>query len=100
VEDGEGGREGGPGAVVGSAGRPTSAPDHWARATLLLREQGRAAGVGEGARAADVWDQGEMWDPVSVAGCRSVKGSKARRWQGADTRARAAQRRATRFKQI
>jgi hypothetical protein len=38
----------------------------------LPREQGRAAGVGdagEGVRAADMWDWGEMGDPVSLTEC-------------------------------
>jgi hypothetical protein len=62
VEDGEEGREGGPGMVVDSTGWPMAACDSRAWAADV-------GDAGEGARVPNVRDRGEMGDPVSVAGC-------------------------------
>jgi hypothetical protein len=47
-------------------------PGRWSQVASLPREQGKAAGMGdagEGARAADAQDRGEVGDPVSAVGC-------------------------------
>jgi hypothetical protein len=62
---------GGPGAAVGSAGRPTMAPNRRVWAAPLQREQRRAAGVDYAAmraNAADEWDRGEAGLGVSGRG--------------------------------
>jgi hypothetical protein len=95
------GEKWGPGVVINSVGRPAMAPDRRARATPLRHEQGRATGVsdtGEGTRVADAWDQGEVGPGVSGGVWERAKRREAGRRRGADTWARAAQRRVMQFK--
>jgi hypothetical protein len=54
--------------------------------------------AGEGTRAADAWDRGEARPGVSDGVREGAKEREAGWWRGADTRARAAQRRVARFK--
>jgi hypothetical protein len=82
-------------------GQPAMAPDRRAQAALLPCEQGRATGVsdtGEGTPVADAWDQGEVGPGFNVGVWERAKRREAGRWRGADTWARAAQRRVVRFK--
>jgi hypothetical protein len=95
------GEKGGPGAAVGSAGRPVVAPSHRAQALPLPRKLGRAVGMDdadEGTRVADARDWGEAGPSVSGGVRGRTKRREAWRWRVVDTRARAAQRRAVRFK--
>jgi hypothetical protein len=86
--------------AVGSAERPAGAPGHRAREALLVREQGRAAAVGDAvtqANMADERDRGEEGPGVRGGVQERVKGRETELRRGADTRAWAAQRRAARF---
>jgi hypothetical protein len=80
------------------AWRSAAAPGRRARAVPLPREQGRVADAATRANVADEWDRGE----AGPGGSGRVRGrrreSEAGRLWGADTRPRAAQCRAARFK--
>jgi hypothetical protein len=95
------GEKGGPGAAVGSAGRPVVAPSHQAQVSPLPRKMGRAVGMddaGEGTRVADARDWGEAGSSVSGGVRGRTKRREAWRQRVVNTWARAAQRRAMQFK--
>jgi hypothetical protein len=81
VEAGEGGG-GGPGAAVGSAGQPAMALDCRVWPVPLLREQRRAAGVGDTATWAKVGDKRD-WDEVGPGGSSQGAREKERESDGA-----------------
>jgi hypothetical protein len=84
-------RERAPGATVGSAVRPGTAPGHQARAVALSRNRGERWG------AADRWGRDELRAQCQGQGAGGRGVSDAARRRGADRRARPAQCRAARF---